>query len=129
MKKIAKELDTLDVGDWDKTTAPPSAAVKYFAFLKENAMFLKAILGPKGDPAFPSKMKYLIANQIKSRFAHVEQNVTQFPPDYLVAYLVSAHLGVVQHWIETGHKESPQEMAHIISSMNFYGPLAVGRWK
>ncbi|MBB5172388.1 TetR/AcrR family transcriptional regulator [Texcoconibacillus texcoconensis] len=129
IKQIAKELDDVDMNNWKKENGPHPAAEKYFTYLKEHALFVRAVLGPKGDPGFQRKMKTLIADGIKKKFAGKERKSQPFPADYLIAYLVSAHLGVVQHWIENGLQESPEEMAKIISSMNYDGPLVASGLK
>ncbi|UCZ54667.1 TetR/AcrR family transcriptional regulator [Bacillus shivajii] len=128
IQQIAKELETIELENWDDEEPHP-AAEKYFAYLKEHAVFVKAILGPKGDPAFQNKIKALITNQIKTQFVQADQTSLPLPQEYLIAYLVSAHLGVIQHWIENGLQESPKEMGKIIANMNFYGPLAAGGLK
>ncbi|UTR10417.1 TetR/AcrR family transcriptional regulator [Evansella sp. LMS18] len=129
IKMIAQELDNANRENLQNGQEPPPAGEKYFSFLQENGLFVKAILGPKGDPGFQTKMKALIANQIKGRLLSGNPENMPVPQEYLIAYLVSAHLGVVQHWIEGGFKKTPKEMARIISNMNFYGPLAAGGLK
>jgi AcrR family transcriptional regulator len=129
IKRIAKDLDTVNMKKWDSRREPHPAAEKYFSYLKEHAVFVKAVLGPKGDPGFQNKLKNLIANQIKMRLTDLSKEKLPIPLDYLIAYVVSAHLGVVQHWFEGGLKDSPAEMAVMLSNMNFYGPLAAGGLK
>ncbi|WP_188206662.1 TetR/AcrR family transcriptional regulator [Alkalibacillus aidingensis] len=84
IKIIAMELHTINVEEWDQTNAPPTSALRYFAFLKEHAVFLKAILGPKGNPGFQNKLKQLMAEQIKAMFAQKNQEQTAVPSDYFV---------------------------------------------
>ncbi|WP_409250589.1 TetR-like C-terminal domain-containing protein [Bacillus sp. SCS-153A] len=33
------------------------------------------------------------------------------PGEYLASYISSAHIGAIQKWLNSGRKESPQEMA------------------
>lgn len=44
------------------------------------------------------------------------------PLDYFFAYVSSAHLGVIQEWLEDGIKLSPTEIALILSKTTFLGP-------
>jgi len=37
--------------------------------------------------------------------------------------IAAAHLGVVQEWLENGRRETPQEMAKILSNLTIRGPL------
>ena len=41
----------------------------------------------------------------------------------LFFYIASAHLGVVQKWIEDGCIQSPEEMAQILSTLTTRGPF------
>ena len=41
---------------------------------------------------------------------------------YYVAFYASAYLGVITHWIETGMKESSQEMALVAMRLFFIKP-------
>ncbi|MEH6996395.1 TetR-like C-terminal domain-containing protein, partial [Neobacillus drentensis] len=45
------------------------------------------------------------------------------PGQYLASYLASAHIGVIQQWLESGRKESPHEMARILSTIAVNGPF------
>ena len=45
------------------------------------------------------------------------------PAQYLASYVASAHIGVIQRWLESGRKESPQEMARILSTILVNGPF------
>ncbi|MFL6559059.1 MAG: TetR-like C-terminal domain-containing protein, partial [Bacillus sp. (in: firmicutes)] len=47
------------------------------------------------------------------------------PVDYLFAYISSAHLGVIQHWLENGMEQSPREMALVLSRITLLGPRHV----
>lgn len=42
--------------------------------------------------------------------------------DYYLAFYASAYLGVITHWIETGMKESSEEMALIAMRLLFIRP-------
>ncbi|WP_142669913.1 TetR/AcrR family transcriptional regulator [Alteribacter lacisalsi] len=123
--RISAGINYTDPAIWDESTAPPEAAAAYFACLKQHGSFLKAIMGPKGDPAFQDKLKKLMIDNIKKAAGN------QLPAtfEYLTAFMVSAHLGVVQHWLETGMKEAPKEMAALLVSMNKSGPLKAGGFK
>ena len=98
---------------------------KYFHFIKENSTFMKAILGPKGDPNFQIKIKQLIKENLFEKMLLVELHKDKMlvPEDYLISYILSAHLGVIQYWLESGMKNSPEEMTLILSKMFFLGPF------
>lgn len=96
-----------------------------FEYLKENGLLIKALLGPKGDPVFPGKLKSFIeANLFKQTLSkELSKETALIPSEYLLAYLLSAYLGVVEKWLEGGMEQSSEEMAMIITRMFFLGPF------
>ena len=40
---------------------------------------------------------------------------------YLAMYVASAHIGVIQRWLETGRKESSQEIAQFLANITVNG--------
>lgn len=107
------------------TLAPFSPAVSIFEYLNENSGFMKAVLGPKGDLSFQTRLKdfmwkTMFGNNPDALFK--EENLL-VPGQYLASYVASAHIGVIQQWLDSGRKESPQEMARILSTITVNGPL------
>jgi hypothetical protein len=45
------------------------------------------------------------------------------PAEYFVSYISSAHIGVVQQWLNGDRKETPEEMARILFTMTIHGPF------
>jgi len=99
--------------------------VRIFEYLKENFKFFKAILGPKGDPKFHIKIKKLIQMnlfEINLNNAFNKDSIL-IPMEYFVSYVLSAHLGVIQQWLNSGMDRSPEEMTLILSKMFLLGPF------
>jgi hypothetical protein len=53
----------------------------------------------------------------------VKKEDLSVPAEYLFSYIVSANIGVVKTWLENGCKESPKEMAAILSKIIYHGIL------
>lgn len=108
-----------------------SFMIKLFQYLNENAIFMKAILGPKGDPTFQCKLKALIQTCLfENNKAKVLKNENMLVPEsYFIAYVLSAHLGVIQHWLESDMERSPEDMASILSNMFVLGPFKSAGFK
>lgn len=107
------------------TETPFSVADSIFEYLNENSGFMKAVLGPKGNLSFQTRLKdfmwkTLIGNDPSPLIK--EENLL-VPGQYLASYVASAHIGVIQKWLDTGRKESPQEMARILSTITVNGPF------
>lgn len=123
MSNIAKTI--LSKGVLDSETAF-SLAISLFEYLSQNADFMKAVLGPKGDLSFQIKIKEFMRKTLfedSEQNSFIKQGALLVPGEYLTSYIVSAHLGVIQQWLQHGGKESPQEMAPILSTMTYNGPL------
>jgi hypothetical protein len=92
---------------------------------------MKAVLGPKGDLSFQTKLKDFLWNTLfesnKNQFAKKENFLV--PGEYLVSYIASAHIGVIQQWLNGDRQESPEEIAHILSTITINGPFYAAGWK
>lgn len=97
--------------------------VDMFAYLREHGDFLHAVIGPGGDVRFSPRLRRAVCDDLIMSVLHerYRENPTPFV-DYYVAYFASAYLGVIGRWIETGMKESPEEMAAISTRLLFIRP-------
>ena len=64
-------------------------------------------------------MKQLLKkNALKNIIAHINiQLDTETEKHYLVTFLSNAILGVLQEWINTGQKESPEDLVQIMNKI------------
>lgn len=99
--------------------------VSVFEYLNENSDTMRAVLGPKGDLSFQKRLKELMWETLygDNPLAFVKEENLLVPGQYLSSYLGNAMLGVVQQWLNSGRKESPQEMARILTTITVNGPL------
>ena len=92
-------------------------------YLREQGDFLHAIMGPKGDPSFGPRVRDAVCTEIIQTILHERYRNDPSPfVQYYVAFYASAYLGVITHWIETGMKESSQEMALVAMRLFFIKP-------
>lgn len=107
------------------TLAPFPLVVSIFEYLNENSGFMRAVLGPKGDLSFQTRLKDFMWKTLfgNNPDALYKEEYLLVPGQYLASYVASAHIGVVQKWLDSGRKESPQEMARILSTITVNGPL------
>lgn len=100
--------------------------IQLFEFIGENSNFIRVLLGPTGSPSFQNKLKHLIKDNLLQRFSQfLREDNMMVPPDYLLAYISSAHLGLIQHWLECGMNQSPEDVARILSQTAILGPVIV----
>ncbi|MFD0047979.1 TetR/AcrR family transcriptional regulator [Actinomycetes bacterium NPDC127524] len=104
---------------------PFALAVSIFEYLNENSGFMQAVLGPKGDVSFQTKLKEFMWKTLfgNDSNALLKEEHLLVPGQYLASYVASAHIGVIQQWLDSGRKETPQEMARILSTITVNGPF------
>ncbi|RAV03435.1 TetR/AcrR family transcriptional regulator [Paenibacillus sp. YN15] len=112
-------------------SAPPQIAhsntLGAFEYFARHSRFFAVMMGPKGDPCFFLEWKKAMMEDMtkKSMKHQPDDSRLPIPRDYLVAYIVSAHLGLIQHWLESGMKLTPQEMAALMTRLNVLGPKRI----
>lgn len=87
-----------------------------YTYIKENGDFMKVVLGPNGDLNFQMKIKNLIESWLVKNIS-VNNDIEKMPIKYLSAIASSAQLGIIQKWVKSGMKETPEELAYFISNI------------
>lgn len=102
---------------------PCPGSVELLEYIKENASFMSALLGPGGDPDFAEKIKRLARDAVRERALHgIDAGALGPFFDYYVTFAVSAEIGVVQRWLEGGLHEDSQLMARVMTVLMFVRP-------
>lgn len=87
-----------------------------YSYIKENADFMKVVLGSNGDLHFQMKFKNFVEDSlVKNMF--INHKIAEIPLKYISTVASSAQVGVIQKWLNTGMKETPEELASIISDV------------
>lgn len=98
---------------------------KILNYIKDNEIIMKVILGPKSDTRFRKKIKIFFYDLIKGKqieklFDSAENPLSK---EYFISYLLGAHIGIAQQWMESGMNEPAEKISVIVSQMFFTGPL------
>lgn len=103
--------------------APLPFLVELFDYLRDQADFLHAVMGPGGDIRFAPRLRDAVCTDLIENILHdrYRENPTAFV-SYYVAFYASAYLGVITRWLETGMAESSEEMAVIALRLLFIKP-------
>lgn len=97
--------------------------VELFDYLREQGAFLHAVLGPGGDVGFGPRLRDSICTNLVQSILHERYRNDPSPfVGYYVAFFASAYLGVIERWIETGMRESSEEMALVAMRLFFIKP-------
>ncbi len=129
IQAIILQTDSLSLANFHLTQQPLPVMVQMFEYFQANAALVRAILGIKGDIAFQIQLRKAIEQNLSKIgfFEGINSQNFLVPSEYLITYVIAAHLGVVQIWLKKGCLESPQEMALILSKLSLEGPFrAVG---
>lgn len=130
IEQLANGFNPKDAVAYTSQDEPLPVIQKLFEYFQENASFMKVILGPKGNAAFQIKLKEKIKQIFLQKIAeNLKKEDMLIPLDYLISYVSSAHLGVIQHWLATGMEKSPREMTLILAKMTLLGPGHVAGFK
>lgn len=126
LAQFEKRLGALGVSDVlpfivDKRPLP--VLIGLFDYLRSQGDFLHAALGPGGDASFAPRLRDTLCTQIVESILHerYRDNPTAFV-GYYVAFFASAYLGVITRWVDTGMRESSEEMALVSQRLLFIKP-------
>ena len=92
---------------------PLPLLVGLFDYLREQGAFLHAVLGSGGDVGFGPRLRDSLCTNLVQSVLHERYRNDPEP---------SAYLGVITRWIETGMRESSEEMALIAMRLFFIKP-------
>ncbi|WP_256256355.1 TetR/AcrR family transcriptional regulator [Paenibacillus sp. BC26] len=120
---IVNDIDPIQLMKHAARNEPDPVFQKLFEFFTLHAIFFKVLLGPKGDPAYPIQIRSIMEKLIYSKLSIIQSEQIAMPREYIIAYLASANLGVIQHWLAHGMQISTREMALLITRMATFGPL------
>ena len=88
------------------------AAVRVLCYIKEHAQEFRVLLEPREYTRFLAKYSKIFEEILQKQTAFFRPKL-KIP--YLVAILSGAHTNIIREWINGGLKESPEELAAIIS--------------
>ncbi|UUZ82828.1 TetR/AcrR family transcriptional regulator [Paenibacillus sp. P26] len=113
IRDIAAQVSPLDFQKRHWLEEPHPSAIRMFEYYADNAVYFHTILGPKGDPAFPAKLKELMRELFQNNEALLQAKDADIPipRDFFISYIISANIGLLQHWFDTGMVQTPREMA------------------
>ena len=90
-----------------------------YSLVYDNADLIEILLGENGDLNFVNRLKQLIREKCLKDWMEVFRSGNAAAFDAFFSFLVSGCIGLVQYWLQTGLKETPEQMAklteHIIT--------------
>jgi AcrR family transcriptional regulator len=89
-----------------------------YSYIKENSSFIKIVLASNGDLNFQMKLKLFVETSLANNIS-INNDIEKMPIKYLAPLASSAQLGIIQKWLRSGMKETPEELAHFVSNVIF----------
>ena len=90
-----------------------------YSLVYDNADLIEILLGENGDLNFVNRLKLLIREKCLKDWMEVFCSGNAAAFDAFFSFIVSGCIGLVQYWLQTGLKETPEQMAklteHIIT--------------
>lgn len=88
--------------------------LRVYDYIKENQRFFKSILCENGDPSF----YYKLNDAIKLIYPqNIDSDMFKISKNYILAFIIGIHTSIINEWIKTGMKETPQEIVSMITQI------------
>ncbi len=84
-----------------------------FSLVAPNADLIEILIGENGDLNFVNRLKRLIREKTLREWTALYQAANPAVFDAYLSYMVSGCLGLVQYWLQSGRRETPQQMAEL----------------
>ncbi len=107
---------TLSAYNYTKDDEAIQMTEKLLQYLAENRESCQTLFSEHGDPGFQKKVMMLAQTHL-SKSLMVESNNISFHSEYASLYIANGSIHIVQHWLKNGLKESPKEMAELITKL------------
>ncbi len=85
-------------------------AQNIYTYIYENQQFFKLVLSEKGNPSSINKFHDTIKSTL---FLYFNESNFKIPSNYVITIIASVQTGLIKEWINTGLKETPDQLATI----------------
>lgn len=109
-----------------KGGSPDPVLSDVFTFLADNADMCMVLIGPNGDLAFVNKLKELVRERCLYYWTEIYNADSTRYFDYFYSFFITGCIGMFEEWLNSGMKETPEEMADILDRMIMNGVKALG---
>jgi len=115
MSKASKEIEKFMPIKESNQVSP--FLTEIYTYIGYNSDFMSVILGTRGNLYFQTKLKDLIRRFVANNITNNANFNKKIPVKYFIEMAASIQIGVIQKWIQDGMKESPKEMAAMVSEI------------
>lgn len=117
LEQIEQELtekleDILDHHSVEELLSRPSLLFSdLYPTVQENADIITILIGENGDLNFVNRIKAILRDRCLKKWLTSNYSCSTDLLEAYSAFIISGCVGIVQYWLETGMKESPEQMA------------------
>lgn len=122
-QKLGIKIKDYDISSFDPKEPIPATS-EVLKYLKSNRNYMEALLGKNSAPSFSTKWKNIVKQHLLAKLK-IENRSYRGYSDYLLELILSATIGVVTYWVQTGMKMPPEELALLLSNSIIKGPLNI----
>jgi len=90
---------------------PLPMLIDLFRLAAENSDICRVLIVDNGDVAFLNRLKDLVKNRCLNEWMEPYNTGKSQDFEYFFSFIVSGCIGLLQSWLESGLKESPEYMA------------------
>ncbi|MFK4300507.1 AcrR family transcriptional regulator [Paenibacillus sp. RC254] len=105
-------METLQKGESPCTTE--ESLINLLSIIQDKKTIYKILISERGKNNFLSQV---LLEDYLQRNGDKQNRKEPFSMDYSFTYMVHGSIGVINQWLESNSGESPQTIAHIISSL------------
>ena len=87
--------------------------MEIFHLVQENAALVEILLGENGDLNFVNRLKLLVREKCLQDWMELFRSANSAFFEAYYSFIVSGCVGLVQYWLQSGMKESPEELARL----------------
>lgn len=98
--------------------------MELLTYVDSHAEIFEMLLLNSVSTTFEMKLKNLIReNFMRLRGKAFDAKKGAVPVEYLMAYVTSGHVGLLQQWLSTGRQEKPEQVAGMLVKIMVDGPM------
>lgn len=107
------------------TGRPSEVLSEIFSMARDEAPLVEILLGENGDLNFLNRLKALVREKCLRSWMEVYRHADSLAFEAYYSFIVSGCVGLVQHWLQSGMQQSPQELAALAERIIAHGTDAL----
>lgn len=99
--------------------------IDIFTYLAENSSMASVLLSKNGDISFVDRLKNIVKEKCLNGWMQLYNTKNTQDNEYFYSFIISGYLGLFETWLESGMKETPEEMASLAERLTEKGIIGL----